>query len=143
MKSLTLFPEKAYNRKTMDKKKILIVEDEEVMLDAISEAFVNQEFTILSANDGEEGLAVSLKEHPDLILLDILMPKMDGMIMLQKLRQDEWGKQVPVIILTNVKPNSSSVINSVLQTEPAYYLVKSDVKLEGIVGKIKEVLKMN
>lgn len=127
----------------MDNKKILIVEDEEVMQKAISEAFANQEFTTLTANDGEEGLAVALKEHPDLILLDILMPKMDGMIMLEKLRQDEWGKEAPVIILTNVNPSANSVINSVLENNPAYYLVKSDVKLEGIVEKVKEVLKMN
>ncbi len=70
------------------------------------------------------------------------MPKMDGMIMLQKLRVDQWGKTAPVIILTNVSPNANSVINSVLKNEPAYYLVKSDVKLEGIVDKIKEVLKI-
>ena len=127
----------------MDNKKILIVEDEEAMQKVISEAFSNQEFTTLTANDGEEGLAVSLKEHPDLILLDILMPKMDGMIMLQKLRQDEWGKGVPVIILTNVNPSANSVINSVLENNPAYYLVKSDVKLEGIVDRVKEVLKMS
>ena len=126
----------------MDNKKILIIEDKEAMQKAISEAFVNQEFTTLTANDGEEGLAVSLREHPDLILLDILMPKMDGMIMLQKLRQDEWGKGVPVIILTNVSPNANSVINAVLENNPAYYLVKSDVKLEGIVEKVKDVLKM-
>ena len=126
----------------MDKKKILIVEDEEEVTRAISDAFINQEFTILKAFDGEQGLSVSLKEHPDLILLDILMPKMDGMIMLQKLREDEWGKTAPVIILTNVNPNTSSVINSVLQNEPAYYLIKSDVKLEGIVEKVREVLKM-
>jgi len=126
----------------MDKKKILIIEDEEATQKAISEALADQEFTVLTANDGEEGLATSLREHPDLILLDILMPKMDGMIMLQKLRLDEWGKTVSTIILTNVNPNSSSVINSILQTEPAYYLVKSDVKLEGIVDKIKEVLKI-
>lgn len=126
----------------MDKKKILIVEDEEAIQKAISEAFANQDFIILTANDGEEGLSISLKEHPDLILLDILMPKMDGMAMFQKLRLDEWGKTVPVIILTNVSPNSSSVINSVIQTAPAYYFVKSDVKLEGIVDKVKEVLKI-
>lgn len=126
----------------MDNKKILIVEDEEAIRKAISEAFVNQEFMTLTASDGEEGLSVSFREHPDLILLDILMPKMDGIIMLQKLRADEWGKKVPVIILTNVDPNSSSIINSVLQNEPAYYLVKSDVKLEGIVDKVKEVLKI-
>lgn len=126
----------------MDKKRILIVEDEEAMLDAISEALLNQEFATLTANDGEEGLAAALEQHPDLILLDIFMPKMDGLVMLQKLRLDKWGKKVPVIILTNLNPNSNSVINSVLQNEPAYYLVKSDVKLEGIVDKIKEVLKI-
>lgn len=112
------------------------------MQKAISEAFIGQSITTLTANDGEEGLEIALEKHPDLILLDILMPKMDGMIMLQKLRKDEWGKKVPTIILTNVNPNSSSVINSVLQNEPAYYLVKSDVKLEGIVDKVKEVLKI-
>jgi len=126
----------------MDNKKILVVEDEEVIQRALSEAFAGQEFTIITANDGEEGLLASLKEHPDLILLDILMPKMDGIIMLQKLRLDEWGKTVPVIILTNVNPNSSSALDSILQTKPAFYLVKSDMKLEGIIDKVKEVLKI-
>jgi two-component system, OmpR family, alkaline phosphatase synthesis response regulator PhoP len=127
----------------MDKKKILIIEDEEAMQRVISEAFENQGFITLTANNGEEGLSLSLKEHPDLVLLDILMPKMDGMVMLQKLRLDEWGKAVPVIILTNVSPNASSVINSVLENEPAYYLIKSDVKLEGIIEKVKEVLRID
>ena len=126
----------------MDKKKILIIEDEEAMQGVISEAFRNQGLTTLAANNGEEGLIVALREHPDLILLDIIMPKMNGMVMLQKLRLDEWGKAVPVIILTNVSPNASSVINSVLENEPAYYLVKSDVKLEGIIEKVKEVLRI-
>lgn len=126
----------------MDKKRILVVEDEESVQKAISDALTNQEFATLMANDGEKGLEISLREHPDLILLDILMPKMDGMIMLKKLRENEWGKKVPVIILTNVNPNTSSVINSVLQNEPAYYFVKSDIKLEGIVEKIKDVLKI-
>lgn len=131
-----------YNKEIMDSKKILITEDEEAMQRAISEALSNQGFITITAKDGEEGLKTAIREHPDLILLDILMPRMDGMVMLQKLRLDEWGKTVPVIILTNVTPNANSVINSVLQNEPAYYLVKSDVKLEGIVDKIKEVLKI-
>ena len=126
----------------MDNKRILVVEDEKPIQKAISEALINQGFTALTADNGEDGLSIALKERPDLILLDILMPKTDGMTMLQKLRQDEWGKTTPVIILTNVSPNSSSVISSVLQTEPAYYFVKSDVKLEGIVDKVKELLKI-
>ena len=131
-----------YNKRVMDKKKILIVEDDESMLSTVSDYLETQEFEPLTARDGEEGLEIALKEHPDLILLDILMPKMDGMVMLKKLRENDWGKQAAVIILTNVSPNANSVINSVLQNEPAYYLVKSDVKLEGIVDKIKDVLKM-
>ena len=126
----------------INSKKILIIEDEEAMQKAISDALTKQQFTTLTASDGEEGLSIALKAHPDLILLDIFMPKMDGMAMLQKLRFDEWGKTVPIIILTNLLPNASSVISSVLRNEPAYYLVKSDVKLEGIIEKIKEVLKI-
>lgn len=126
----------------MDSKKILIVDDEEAIQKAISDILSNQGFAAQVAKDGEEGLTIALKERPDLILLDILMPKMDGMIMLQRLRANDWGKNVPVIILTNVAPSSNSVIDSVLQNEPAYYLVKSDVKLEGIVEKVKEVLKI-
>lgn len=126
----------------MDKKKILIIEDDESIQKALADYFVNQELIAVNAKDGEEGLNIALKEHPDLILLDILMPKMDGMNMLQKLRDDAWGKTVPVIILTNVNPSTSSVIGSVLDNKPAYYLVKSDVKLEGIIEKVKEVLKI-
>jgi DNA-binding response OmpR family regulator len=126
----------------MDNKKILIIEDEEAMQVAISEALRNQGISALVASDGEKGLEIALKEHPDLMLLDILMPKMDGLAMLNKLRSDEWGKTVPVIILTNLNPNANSIINSVLENKPAYYLIKSDVKLEGIVDKIKEVLRI-
>ena len=126
----------------MDKKRILIVEDDEPMQKVFSESLQNHNFETFLAKDGEEGLAVAFEEHPDLILLDILMPKMDGTIMLQRLREDAWGKTAPVIILTNVSPNANNVINSVLQNEPAYYLVKSDVRLEGIVEKINSVLKI-
>jgi two-component system, OmpR family, alkaline phosphatase synthesis response regulator PhoP len=126
----------------MDNKKILIIDDEEAIQRAIADALQNHGFSTIISNNGIEGLQIALKERPSLILLDILMPGMDGMNMMQNLRQDDWGKTVPVIILTNVNPNSSSVINSVLQNEPAYYLVKSDVRLENIIGKIKEVLRL-
>lgn len=124
----------------MDNKRILIVEDEEAILRAISDILLSQGFTTILARNGEEGLQIAQKQHPNLILLDIFMPKMDGLVMLQKLRLDGWGKTAPVIILTNLSPNSNSVITTVLKNEPAYYLVKSDVKLEGIVEKVKEVL---
>ncbi len=125
------------------KKKILIIEDDLPMLKALSDTFTNLDFFVTTARDGEEGLRFALKTIPDVILLDILMPRMDGMTMLKRLRQDTWGKTVPVIILTNVNPESNETLYDVTETAPAYYLIKTDTTLDGIVEKVKEVLKID
>src|SRR6185295_10847997 len=96
-----------------DKKKILIVEDELPMLNALSDTFKDEGFIVIQAHDGEEGLESAKETLPDIILVDILMPKMDGMTMLKKLREDENGKNIPVIVLTNVAPDSNSTLNAV------------------------------
>lgn len=70
---------------------ILIVEDDVPELNALRDKFTHEGFSILEAKNGEEGLATALREHPDLILLDIIMPVMDGMTMLVNLRKDPWG----------------------------------------------------
>ncbi len=72
-------------------KKILVVEDDVPELNALRDKFTREGFSILTAKNGEEGLAIALREHPDLILLDIIMPVMDGITMLVKLREDSWG----------------------------------------------------
>ena len=97
-------------------------------------------FQVLEAKDGEEGLQESLKDHPDLILLDLAMPKMDGMSMLKKIREDEWGKTVPVIILTNTSSADEKINKEITTLEPTYYFVKTDKKIEEIVDAIKERL---
>lgn len=122
------------------KKIILVAEDEPAMLSILTDALIQSGFAALQAKDGDEGLRLSLEKHPDLILLDILMPKMDGLTMLKKLREDIWGRNVPVIILTNVSADTNTIIQSIVRDQPAYYIVKSDVKLEHIVEKVKEVL---
>jgi DNA-binding response OmpR family regulator len=121
---------------------VLIVEDEESMLQALVDAFTSSGFIVEKAKNGEEGIKVALQKHPGIILLDILMPKMDGLALLRKLRADLWGKEVPVVMLTNVNPESNTLIQEVLEQKPAYYLIKSNVTLEGIVDKVKEVLGM-
>lgn len=126
-----------------NKKRILIVEDEKSMLQALSDTFDNSGFTVLRANNGEEGLRVALKEHPDILLIDLIMPKMDGMHMLQKVRADEWGKNAPAIFLTNVNPDNNEIISGIVSHQPAYYLVKAEVSLQDIVAKVKEVLKLS
>jgi len=120
--------------------KILIVEDEGSMLNVLSDTFLTQGLNVVKAKNGEEGLNLALKNHPDVILLDILMPKMDGMEMMKKLREDAWGKTVKIIILTNVNPDSDVTIKNIVENQPSYYLIKSDVKLEDIVEKVTEVL---
>lgn len=125
----------------MDKKKtILVVEDEEPVLTALVDKFSREGFLLSQAKDGEEGLALALKNHPDLILLDILMPKMDGIALLKKLREDKWGKNVPVFLLTNL--SELEKISEAVKIGISGYLVKSDWKLEDIVKKVKAQVKM-
>lgn len=119
-------------------KKILIVEDELAMLQILAERFTSEGFDILEAKDGKEGLTVALKAHPDLILLDIIMPKMDGITMLKKLRADNWGKDALVIILTNLSDLRKTV--EALENNVHGFLLKSDQKLEDVVRKVKQGL---
>jgi len=120
---------------------ILVVEDEPAMCQTLMDNLVSEGFNVLQAKDGVEGLAVSSAHHPDLILLDILMPQMDGLAMMQKLRaQDAWGKKVPIILLTNLSPDEDRIMKRVTEDEPAYYLVKTDWKMNEVMEKIKERL---
>jgi len=121
-------------------RKILISEDEPPMRDAVADMLTQHHFSVITADNGKDGLSLALRDHPDVILLDIFMPKMDGLSMLEALRNDGWGQNVPVIILTNLNPDSDQTIKTILEHKPAFYLIKSNVTLEAIVAKIKEVL---
>lgn len=122
-------------------KTILLVEDEVTLLSALRDKFSREGFTIFEAKNGQEGLNSAFANHPDLILLDIIMPVMDGMTVLKKLRAgDQWGKTVPVIILTNL--NEGKKVSESLAYGTDEYLVKSDWKIEDIVKKVKEKLKI-
>ena len=123
-----------------NKKIILVAEDDASLRGVLCDKLINEGFDVLEAKNGEDGLSKSLKEHPGLILLDIAMPKLDGMSMLRELRNDEWGKTVPVIILTNVSSDDEQRNRDITELEPTYYFIKTDKKLEEIVEKIKERL---
>jgi len=119
---------------------ILIVEDEVDLREALVDKLGREGFDPRGAANGKEGLELALKEHPDLILLDIVMPVMDGMTMFNELRKDEWGRKVPVILLTNLSATEEKIIKAMMENEPSYYLVKSDWKIEDVVKKIREAL---
>ncbi|MCI0533553.1 response regulator [bacterium] len=120
------------------KKTVLVVEDEKALRDVVIDRLKYEGYEALSAENGEEGLKKALESHPDLILLDHVMPKMDGLHMLKKLREDEWGKSANVIVLTNLS-DTGTVAQA---TEHGVYdfLVKSDWSLEKVVEKVKEKL---
>jgi DNA-binding response OmpR family regulator len=121
--------------------KILIVEDEELQRKPLAEELQDQGFNVLTAPNGRDGLELALHEKPDLILLDIVMPVMDGMTMMKKLREESvYGKNVPVILLTNLSADQEEINKSITRDEPAYYLVKSDFTLQDVVKKIRERL---
>ncbi len=128
----------------INNKKILVieeVEDEKSLRDVLHDKFAHEGFGVLEARDGEEGLATALREHPDIILLDIVMPKMDGLTMMKKLREaNEWGKHVPIILLTNLSADDDKIMRAITDNTPAYYLVKSNYTIEDLVEKIRERL---
>ena len=122
---------------------ILIAEDEPDLREALATALSNEGFKVLPAADGEEALNLALAEHPDLIMLDLHMPKLDGHGVLKGLRQDDWGKTVYVLVLTafsDVESMSNTVMEGGVNME---YLVKTDWKLDGVIGKVKEKLGMS
>lgn len=119
---------------------LLIVEDDEELLMALKTKFEGENFSVFVGRNGEEGLSLALKNHPNVILLDVLMPKVNGMQMLAKLREDSWGNSVPVIMLTSVSPESNSQLSKLNTTQPAYYLIKTNTNLSEISQKVNELL---
>lgn len=120
-------------------KTILIVEDDRALSLTLKDNFEKEGFGIILAKDGVEGLKFALEQKPDLILLDIVMPNMDGMTMMRKLREDVRGKKVPIIILTNLE-SDDAIMKGVIRDEPSYYLVKANWKMEDVIEKVKERL---
>ena len=118
------------------KKKVLVIDDEQPFLDIMQEKLGKEGLEPLLAMGGEKGIEVALKEHPDLIVLDVLMPGMHGWSVYEKLRQDDWGRGVPVIILTNVTDKYRKEQGE--KTGGYEYLVKTDVSLEEVIRNIRE-----
>ena len=122
------------------RKKVLIVDDERSVREALREKLEKEGIEPIFAVDGEEGLRVCAEKNPDLILLDIIMPKMDGITMLRELRKTKLGKNMPVIILTNLSDAEkveASIAGGVMD-----YLVKADWKISDLITRVKSRLGM-
>ncbi len=122
----------------MPKRKILIVEDETDVQKILTENLKQAGYQVVNATNGEKGVKAALQEHPDLILMDIIMPVKDGMTALKEIRRDAWGKNVPVIVLTNLSDGDRSETADNLGVQD--YLVKADWDLREVVEKVKQML---
>lgn len=119
---------------------ILVVEDDEVLCRMYQRLLQNHGHHVTIGVNGKEGLKLALDFHQDLILLDIRMPKMDGISMLKLLRKDAWGAGVPVVILTNLEPNAKN-LKKVVGDNPPYYIIKSNIKPVQLIERINYILK--
>jgi len=122
--------------KDYSKKKILIVEDEAPLLSSLKEKLSDEGFNVFTAKDGEEGLEMAKKEKPDLVLIDILLPKKNGITMAKEINRLKLGSLM--IFLTNL--SDSEHISDAIETETADYLVKSDWNINDVVSRVKQKL---
>jgi DNA-binding response OmpR family regulator len=116
-----------------------MIEDNQEILKMYRNAFEHEGFEFTSTQNGEDGIKVSFEKHPNLILLDLLLPGMDGVSVMNILRENDWGKTVPIIILTNMDTNDE-VVNAFAETEPTYYLIKANNEPSSVISKVKEIL---
>ena len=117
-------------------KTILIVEDETALAEVLTDTLTDEGYTVTSCINGEDGLQEALKTHPSLILLDILMPKKDGMILLSELRRDQTPPISSVIFFTNL--NQVDKIADAVKEGAEGYIIKAEASLEDVVKKVNE-----
>ena len=120
----------------LKKKLILIVEDDPVLSRMYGEKFNFEGFDVVIAKDGEEGLEIALGKEIDLILLDIMLPKISGVDLLEKMRKDSKGKNIPVIALTNLADDKER--GRALKLGVKEYLVKAMQTPDQVVEKVKK-----
>lgn len=121
------------------KKKILIIEDDKTLSRLYEKHLKSKGYETTVAFDGEEGLKKVKEAKPDLILLDIVMPKLDGISVLKILKKDSATNKIPVIMLTVLEKTES--VSEALQAGITHYLIKSNYSLDELGHKVEEILK--
>ncbi len=120
-------------------KKIVIVEDDPSLSKILSDKLIGYGFDVTVATDGDSGLLSVLRHKPDLLILDIMLPKLDGLEVLKTLRKKKWAKQLPVIVLTNVD-NIETLSTSMLHGVKFHY-IKSNTSIAAVAQTARSVIK--
>jgi len=119
-------------------KRLLFIEDELALQKTLGDMFRRNGYEVISALNGKAGIELANKEKPDVILLDLILPKMDGFEVLSNLKKTEETKEIPVIILTNL--DNISDIDKALELGAKIYLVKANYSQEEVVEKVNQIL---
>jgi DNA-binding response OmpR family regulator len=119
-------------------KKILFIEDEQTLQKTLSDILTKEGYKVLNSLDGESGLRLAVKEMPDLILLDLILPRFTGFDVLKELRANPKTKNIPVIILTNLE--EAKDVEKALSLGATTYLVKAGYSLKDVVEKVKKAI---
>lgn len=126
------------SKKTTQKTSILLVEDDSFLAEMYSTKFRVEGFRVFMASDGNKGLKLAKKEKPNIILLDILLPKMDGFEVLKRLKKDDELKDIPVILLTNLSQKED--VDRGLDLGAVDYLIKAHFMPSEVTEKIKKYI---
>ena len=123
-------------------KKILIIDDDKIFSKILRDGLVaggQGKYEVATAFDGEEGFLVAEREKPNLIMLDMMMPKVTGIEFLRKLRGEEWGKDTPVIVETQL--SDLEKMSEGVELGVRGYIIKSDYSLDTILRQVEDILK--
>lgn len=123
-----------------DKKKILVVEDDAMISSMYKTKFEADGFAVLTADNGASGLELAKKEKPDIIMLDIILPQLDGFSVLEAIKKDAGAKNIPVIMLTNLGTEEDKKKGAAMGALD--YFVKASLTPGQVSAKIKQALKM-
>lgn len=118
--------------------KVCIIEDEDNIREIYQIALEKEGYEVLTACDGEEGLELLKKNRPDLVLVDLMMPKKDGITLMKEMLADEKLSKIPVIILTNF--GSEEMLEKVKDLQSEFYLIKSQYQPKDVVKVVREVM---
>ncbi len=118
--------------------KILVAEDDKLISNSLCEALKANGYEPTPAYDGEDAIAKAKAAPPDLMLLDIMMPKLDGISVLWELKAGAETQKIPVVVLTNI--GDVETISKIIEAGAVDYLLKSDQSVDDIMGKVKDVL---
>jgi CheY-like chemotaxis protein len=123
----------------VEAKKIVIVEDEQLLVNALAGKLQREGYEVFTASNGQEGLSVIEAHKPDVIILDLMMPVMDGKTMLKHLRDLPGFGEIPVIVLTNAG-TADNMRETQRYANAKCFLIKTNIDMQGIISRVKSLV---